>query len=126
MRVLVCGSRTWKDYDTVYATLALLDDPNAEIIHGAAKGADDFAGRAAQALGLAVEPHPADWERYGNSAGPIRNREMIESNIDLVLAFSDKWPVQGGTAHTCRLAFEKGTPVHIVFSSWAAVGEGEG
>lgn len=36
---------------------------------------------------MKVEVHRADWERYGRAAGPIRNRGMARSGIDLCIAF---------------------------------------
>lgn len=64
--------------------------PNEEIptiIHGAAPGADTLAGATAQDLDFLVEAFPADWERHGRDAGPIRNRAMLDTKPDLVIAF---------------------------------------
>lgn len=61
----------------------------------------------ARQLGLAVEVHPADWGRYGKAAGPIRNQEMLESGIDLVIAL----PGGRGTADMVRRAEGAGVPV---------------
>jgi hypothetical protein len=57
------------------------------------------------------EIFPADWERYGKRAGPIRNAEMVKAGADVVLAF----PLPGGrgTQHTIRLAREAGIPVKV-------------
>jgi len=30
---------------------------------------------------------PSNWKKYGNAAGPIRNKEMIDSKIDVLVAF---------------------------------------
>jgi hypothetical protein len=59
------------------------------VIHGGANGADYIAGRWAQDTGgIPVEEFPADWNRHGNSAGPIRNQEMLDKGKpDLVVAF---------------------------------------
>jgi hypothetical protein len=34
-----------------------------------------------------IQSFPANWIKYGITAGPIRNLEMIKENPDLVLAF---------------------------------------
>ncbi len=44
---------------------------------GGARGADRLARVWAQLGGIEVETHPAQWERDGKAAGPIRNRAML-------------------------------------------------
>lgn len=68
--------------------LALLPD-DAIIVHGGAPGADRMAGSLARKLGLQGPiVYPAQWDRYGDQAGPIRNRLMLdEEKPDLVIAF---------------------------------------
>lgn len=86
MRLLVCGGRSYRDYQNVLRRIELLRP--SVVIHGAYKGADMLADRAARALGIPVEPYPADWDRLGAAAGPVRNQRMIdEGKPDLVLAF---------------------------------------
>ena len=38
-------------------------------------------GRAAHQLGWRVQSLAADWRRYGRSAGPIRNRRLLEQAL---------------------------------------------
>ncbi|MBI1964507.1 MAG: DUF2493 domain-containing protein [Candidatus Rokubacteria bacterium] len=73
MRVLVCGSRGWTDYDAILRRLAQIEEGRPTIVHGAAGGADTMADRAAKTLKLTVERYPADWAAYGKRAGFIRN-----------------------------------------------------
>lgn len=111
---MVCGSREWRDRGAVH--LVLMCEPRQRgwdptepitIIHGAARGADTFADESARDLGYAVKAFPADWERHGRAAGPIRNVEMLKENPDLVIAFG-----QGrGTNHTVKEAEHRGIPV---------------
>lgn len=111
MRVIVCGSRRWRDRKAITDRLAELP-ADSVIVHGNAAGADRIAHQEAQKLGLLVEPHPADWEKHGKAAGPIRNREMAQMGGDLCLAFWDG--SSRGTAHMIGEAEARHIPVEIV------------
>ena len=91
MRVLVCGGRDFNDVSLLNETLATIDVPYrpiATIIHGDARGADTLAGQWAREHKKFEWKFPADWEKYGKSAGPIRNSEMLAASTpDLVIAF---------------------------------------
>jgi len=111
MRVLVCGSRGWTDETRIFQRLSLLPF-GTEIISGAASGADSLAAMVAQTLGFTVREFPADWNRYGRSAGFMRNFEMLNQRPDLVIAF---WDGQSrGTAHTIRGARARAIPVEVI------------
>ncbi len=90
-RLLVTGSRTWTDHGLIYATLLDLRDywadPEAVLVHGAARGVDTIAARFWGNWGLLVEPHPADWRRHGKRAGYVRNAEMVALGADRCVAF---------------------------------------
>lgn len=76
MRVVCTGSREWDDWETVRRELRKLP-PSTVVMHGAARGLDRIVDWLCRnELGLPVLPFPADWIRYGNSAGPRRNRQM--------------------------------------------------
>lgn len=47
------------------------------LLHGDARGADQVIDQAARRLGWAVQAMPAEWERHGRAAGPIRNRQLL-------------------------------------------------
>lgn len=88
-RVLVCGGRNYNDEEAMLKALGDKLRFDDVVVHGGARGADALAGDlAGRILGCEVEVHPADWHKYGRSAGPIRNQEMLDTGIDLVLAFS--------------------------------------
>jgi hypothetical protein len=112
MRVIVCGGRDYVDSNTIREHLKLLQavSPDAVIIHGAAPGADSWAGYIAGTLGFRVEVHPADWAQYGKAAGPIRNQEMLDSGADLVIAF----PGGRGTQNMLGKAESAGVPVERI------------
>lgn len=91
MRVLVTGSREWTDVEIIRRALTLLAPADGEsvpvIVHGGARGADTIAAQVATELGYHVETHLADWDRYGKSAGMVRNEAMVDAGADLCLAF---------------------------------------
>ena len=99
--IIVCGGRTYSDAAKMHEVLSAI--PNlTRIVHGAQKGADMLADAWARANGVDVTPVPADWGKFGRSAGPVRNRRMLREfgRIDLVVAF----PGGAGTAHMVEAA----------------------
>lgn len=117
MKILVCGSRNWTNEDQIAEVLSEyiqdwpLDRDEPTIMHGTAKGADSMAGRLGLELGFWVEEYPADWDKHGRSAGPIRNIEMLDMKPDLVLAF--QVGKSRGTQHTIDHARKRGIPVRV-------------
>lgn len=115
MKIVVCGSRDWDNYSTVYATIKKVASPDDIIIHGACRGADWLARSAARALGLAIDQYPAEWARLGRAAGPIRNQKMIdEEHPDLVIAFHLDIDKSKGTKDMVGRARAAGIPVMLI------------
>ena len=114
-RVLICGSRLWTDYDFIYTYLAGCSLCKVDtVIHGACRGADLLGARAAIALGATVQAYPANWTKYGRSAGPIRNAKMVdEGRPDIVLAFHENISKSRGTQHMIGIAKRHGIPVYL-------------
>lgn len=104
MRILVTGSRRWTDTKLIHEVLEpwFTSHPDAVLVHGAAVGADTIAKNIWVSFGGKVEPHRADWSKYGKAAGPIRNREMVEAGADVCLAFM--LPDSTGTADCVKRA----------------------
>lgn len=113
MRVLICGDRWWTDRNLIRKAIRQLPR-TAIIVHGAARGADSLARQVAEAEDYEAEPHPAKWHRYGRAAGPIRNKEMLDSGINMVIAFHDNLENSKGTKDMVEQAKRAGVPVHIV------------
>jgi len=83
------------------------------IIEGECRGADLIAREVAEELGMIVEPHPAEWNKFGKRAGPLRNQEMLNSGVDLVLAFHEDLSQSKGTKHMVEIARKNNIPVLI-------------
>lgn len=131
LRILVTGSRDWRDRRAVgQALVSAIEDHGAHLIvpdnvvgqqmqwervtvvHGdCPRGADRIASRIAEAWGMQVEAHPADWARYGRAAGHRRNAEMVALGADLCVAF----PLgeSRGTRDCIRRARAAGIPVVV-------------
>lgn len=115
---MVIGSRNFNDYALVESKLNFLLQnhlPNVCIVSGGARGADELARKYAECNGLFYNEFPADWNKYGRSAGPRRNREMhqfISVHSDRgVVAFWDG--VSRGTASNFPLASEFNNPIRV-------------
>lgn len=123
-RVLVCGTRTWVDYDLVAETLRRIDNRVDSgflridtIINGGAEGADLLATRWANENDKTVKAYLPDWNQYAKSAGPRRNQEMInKGKPDLVVAFWDG--ISRGTGDMITRAIQNRIPVEIVMHTF--------
>lgn len=130
MRILVTGSRDWNDWRTLsHALLTTWDYERITVVHGACPtGADEMADWVArhlmpqlEVLCVDVETHPADWDKHGRKAGPIRNAEMVSLGADVCLAFigpctSPRCNIEGehashGASGCADLAASAGIPV---------------
>lgn len=94
LKILVTGSRDWTDFQKVQREIfrALYETKTpyteAALIHGdCPTGADAIADRYGRETGMHVLPFPADWNRWGKSAGFVRNAEMVNLDPDICLAF---------------------------------------
>ena len=117
--VIVAGSRTFEDYDLLCDKLnSMLRNygNNVFIVSGGARGADTLAIRYAKEKGFPYKEFPADWKRYGKSAGYIRNSEMHKFISDKpnrgVLLFWDG--ESKGTKQNIPLAEKYNNPCRIV------------
>ncbi|MBR4407306.1 MAG: DUF2493 domain-containing protein [Clostridia bacterium] len=90
-RVIIAGCRDYTDYKTLkeFADLMLSNTKEEiQIVSGGASGADALGERYAQEKGYSLIRFPADWNKYGRSAGPKRNKQMAQY-ADALIAFWD-------------------------------------
>ena len=116
MKIIVCGGRDFEDYKFVNEKLDIFHSktPITCLIHGDARGADRMAGHWAQHNRVYCVPYPADWNKYGNAAGPIRNGLMLaQETPDCVIAF----PGGYGTDHMVKITRTAGIRV-IEYNPW--------
>ena len=113
MRILVCGDRNWTDREAITREL-LRYDSTSVVVHGMCRGADVMAAESCKMLGMHFEGYRADWERYGRAAGPIRNKQMLDTGIHLVLCFHNDIGNSKGTANMMKQAIACGIEVKII------------
>lgn len=118
MRVLITGSTTWIDVHALRRELIQLP-ANSVIVTGDTLGVDAIAIAVAKELGLGVEAmHKTkeDYRRYPADGWKGLNDRMLETGIDLVLAFHadyDKPGMARGTKHAVELAQDAEIEVRI-------------
>lgn len=70
------------------------------IVSGHARGADALGERYAKERGYELKTFPADWNKYGKSAGYIRNKQMSKYGNSLIAFWDGK---SKGTSHMIDL-----------------------
>ena len=74
-----------------------------------------MCGWMAKQLGFEVREYPAKWDEHGKAAGPIRNRQMFDSEKpELVIAFHNDLANSKGTKDMVAYARSKGCPVNFI------------
>ena len=114
-KVIIAGGRDFNDYNMLKNTCDKLlcnkVKEGIEIVSGQAKGADSLGERYARERSYAVRLFPAEWDKYGKSAGYKRNAQMAEY-ADALIAFRNGQ--SRGTQHMINLAKEKNLLVKVI------------
>lgn len=112
MKVLVCGGREPSENMNRFVCRILYAFNGfygiETVIHGGATGVDSYADNWTDIRLIRRLKFPADWDKHGKAAGPIRNLQMLkEGKPDLVISFSGG----RGTANMVSLAHREGVKV---------------
>ena len=113
--IVVCGSRHWGDkwrfHKKIIAFLASVNEPVLFVSGAAKSGADRMIIDWCAKFGFPCLQVPADWDRYGKSAG-FRRNESMASICNEVIAF---WDMESnGTAHMLQISTEQNHPTKII------------
>lgn len=113
-KLIIAGGRDFNDYDLLKSKLdrLLQNKTDVEIVSGKARGADSLGERYAREMGYPIKEFPANWNKYGKSAGYIRNKEMAEY-ADGCVCFWDG--DSKGTKHMIDLAEEKNISLRVIY-----------
>ncbi len=115
IRVLIAGCRNFNDYKTAKSYIDMCisrirKSGQIIIVSGGANGADKLAERYAAENNFKCEVFLPDWQKFGRSAGPKRNSEMVKVS-DFVICFWDK--KSNGTKSTIELSKKHNKPLRV-------------
>lgn len=112
--IAVVGGRDFTDRAYMKACLEIVLRDNAAItsaISGGCRGADKLGEAVIGELGVPFSRHiEAEWGRYGNAAGPIRNGLVVEA-CDVLAAFP--CGLSKGTRDAIKKAKKAGKIVYV-------------
>ncbi len=106
-KIIIAGGRDFDDYpmleQKVDEVLAELRSPGDKfkIVSGGAKGADSLGEKYARKRNCELKTYPANWEKYGKSAGYRRNKKMAKYAGICICFWDGK---SKGTKHMIDLA----------------------
>lgn len=112
-KVIIAGSRGFQNYELLEKTMdnLLVNQQEVAVVCGMARGADSLGEAYAKVRGYPVHYFPADWEKFGKSAGYKRNEQMAQ-NADALVAF---WNGNSrGTKHMIDLAYKYNLKVRVI------------
>ena len=115
MKTIIAGPRNFSDYNKLLKVFLLYPDLEkniTEIVSGKAKGVDTLGERWAIENKIPIKSFPADWNKYGNSAGPIRNLQMANYADALIALWDD---ISKGTGDMIEKAKNKGLKILIYY-----------
>jgi hypothetical protein len=107
-RIIIAGSRGITDFKMLDDTLSdlftnklKLTPENVTVVSGTARGVDRLGEDFAKKYGCVLMRMPAQWDKYGRSAGYRRNRDMAMIADIACIFWNGKSP---GTGHMIQLA----------------------
>lgn len=122
MKVIIAGTRykdkdakiVFDDYNLVVEAVARSGFNITEVVSGTAIGADRLGEKWATANGIPIKEMPADWNRYGNAAGPMRNKAMAEYADAAIVVWDGKSP---GSRNMVENMIRKKKPYYVALTS---------
>ena len=111
MRVIIAGSRGITKLSTIERAIKESEFNITTVVSGTARGVDRLGEEWAAKNNVKVARFPAEWDKYGKSAGYKRNAVMSE-NADALIAI--RLDNSKGTTHMIHIANKKGLLVYVL------------
>ncbi|HYF75019.1 MAG TPA: DNA-processing protein DprA [Candidatus Nitrosocosmicus sp.] len=110
-KIAIVGSRDYPHPHKIQRAIEFFSQYECEIVSGGARGVDSQAEQIARNLGLPVTIFHANWNMYGNRAGAMRNKQIVDY-ADVIVAFWDG--KSKGTQITVGMAKRAGKKVLVI------------
>jgi hypothetical protein len=109
LKVIIAGNRDINDYNYVILAIKKSGFDISEVVSGCAPGVDSLGERWARENNIPVKRFPAEWEKYGKVAGPLRNQKMAEYADALLLVWNSRG---AGSFNMLQIAKKKGLIIY--------------
>lgn len=115
--IVIAGSRDYNNFKEAkkfidFCISKIKKENTLIFVSGGCSGADMLGERYAKEKGYKVERYPAEWDKYGKSAGSKRNKKMAEIS-DYVICFWDG--KSKGTKSMIDFAKQLNKPIRIKY-----------
>lgn len=113
IKLIIAGTRTFDNYSLLKdrCNVFLEGFDEIEIVCGMAIGADELGRKFGLEKGYYIKEFPANWQKFGKSAGMKRNLEM-SNYANALIAFHDG--ISKGTLNMIELARKKKLLTEVV------------
>ena len=121
MKVIIAGTRykdkvkkiPFDDYKLVVDAVQRCGFEITEVVSGTAIGVDSLGEKYARVNDIPTERKPADWNKHGRAAGPIRNREMAKYADAAVIVWDGE---SNGTRNMINEMIRYNKPYYIIMT----------
>lgn len=113
MKVCIAGSRTVTDYVMLLTAIERSGYTISEVVCGMAVGVDLLGEKWAIANNIPIKSMPADWNRYGKRAGPMRNADMADYSDAAILLWDGSSP---GTKNMISCMTKRNKPYYLMLA----------
>jgi hypothetical protein len=110
LRTIIAGSRSITAPGSLERAIQNSGFSIGTVISGTARGVDQLGEAWARRNSVRLEQCPADWGKYGRSAGYIRNQRMVDTAEAAIVVWDGR---SRGSQHTIGIARKKGIPVYV-------------
>jgi len=114
LKTIIAGSRSIQSFETVKLAIfnaSMCGIPEiTQVVSGTARGVDLLGEKYARLHNISIKQFPAEWSKYGKSAGYKRNVQMAIYADALISVWDGE---SRGSQHMINIAKEHGLEVYV-------------
>lgn len=129
-KIIIAGSRLFNNYELLkreideYLKKEEISFDNIEVVCGNCRGADKLGEKYARENGINIQYFIPEWDKYGRSAGPIRNTAMAEYAKDDGFLFLFWDGESRGSESMLHEASKRKIPYRIIYYNKGVIFDG--